>query len=354
MKKIITSVLLSIISVVGFPQTVRIANSNPGAVSGVNVYTGGTSINQAITASANGDIVYVVPSSIVYNEARFDGKNVTLIGGGFNPDKPGAARSTLSSVYLNANNVRLSGLVINSALNIPGAFNNIMIDKCRLGHLTDGSGGSAKGNLIIQNCIIGEFGQSGGAAVYVGIGSSGVRISNNIIYIPSINGSGIDRLNNAIIENNVFIGNVSGATVPAFRDVTNSDIRSNIFYAVRTNITVGTFTGNVQQFNLSFDASDNTFLTTNGNTSVSNIIGQNPLFVNHPVGTAHSFTYDTHLQATSPAKGTGQGGIDMGIYGGATPFDPFGTSLPIVQTIIAPGSVVQGTNMNVQVKGKGN
>ena len=354
MKKIITIIGALAIAIAGLSQTIRIANSNPGAVSGVNVYTGGTSITQAITASANGDIVYVVPSSIVYNEARFDGKNVTVIGGGFNPDKPGAARSTLSSVYLNANNVRLSGLVINSALNIPGPFNNIMIDKCRFGHLTDGTGGAAKGNLVIQNCIIGEFGQSGGAAIYVGIGSSGVRISNNVIYIPSVNASGINLLNNGIIENNVFIGNVSGATVSAFRDVTNSDIKSNIFYAVRTNITVGTFTGNVQQFNLSFDASDNTFVTINGNTSVSNIIGQNPLFVNHPVGTAHSFTYDTHLQATSPAKGTGLGGIDMGIYGGATPFDPFGTSLPIVQTIIAPGTVVQGTNMNVQVKGKGN
>lgn len=354
MKKIITSTLSLIISVVGFSQTIRIANSNPGAVSGVNVYTGVTSINQAITASANGDIVYVVPSSIVYSQARFDGKNVTVMGGGFNPDKPGAARSTLNSVYLNANNVRLSGLVINSGLDIPGAFNNIMIDKCRFGNLTDGTGGSAKGNVIIQNCIIGEAGAGGGASIYVGIGSSGVRISNNIIYLPSSNGSGIDRVNNGIIENNVFVGNVSGGTIPAFRDVTNSDIKNNIFYAVKTNITVGTFTGNVQQFNLTFDASDNTFSTINGNTSISNIIGQNPLFVNHLFGTAHSFTYNTHLQTTSPAKGTGQGGIDMGIYGGATPFDPFGTSLPIVQTIIAPGSVVQGTNMNVQVKGKGN
>lgn len=354
MKKSLSTIGILFFTLVCFSQTIRIANSNPGAATGVNTFTGNNSINLAIAASANGDVIYVVPSSIVYSAPQLNGKGVTIFGGGFNPDKPGAVRSTLSGVYLNANNVRLSGLVINSDLNIPGPFNNIMIDKCRMGNLTDGSGGSAKGNLIIQDCIIGEYGQSGGAAVYVGIGSSGVRLSNNIIYVPAVNGTGIDKLNGAIIENNILIGNASGGSVPAFRDVTNCDIKNNIFHGVRTNIAVATFTGNVQQHNISYDGSDNTFSTINGNTSVNNIIGQDPLFVNLPYSTSYNFSYDAHLQAASPAKSTGLGGIDMGIYSGPTPFDPFGTSLPIVQTITTSGTVIQGTNMNVQVKAKGN
>jgi hypothetical protein len=354
MKNLLITIGILLFTAIGFSQTIRIANSNPGAATGVNTFTGSTAINLAIAASANGDIIYVVPSSVVYSPPQLNGKGVSIFGGGFNPDKPGAVRSTLSGVYLNASNVRLSGLVITSDINIPGAFNNIMIDKCRMGNLGDGSGGAAKGNLIIQDCIIGEYGQSGGAAVYVGIGSSGVRLSNNIIYVPAVNGTGIDRLNGAIIENNIIIGNASGGSVPVFRDVTNCNIKNNIFYGVRTNVTSATFTGNVQQHNISYDGSDNTFSTINGNTSFNNIIGQNPLFTNFPYSTSYNFSYDAHLQSTSPAKSNGLGGIDMGIYSGPTPFDPFGTSLPIVQSITTSGTVIQGTNMSVQVKAKGN
>ncbi len=354
MKKSLTTTGILFFTLVCFSQTIRIANSNPGAATGVNTFTGANAINLAIAASANGDIIYVVPSSVVYSQPQLNGKGLSIFGGGFNPDKPGAVRSTLGSIYVNANNVRLSGLVINSDINIPGPFNNIMIDKCRMGNLGDGSGGSAKGNLIVQNCIIGESGQSGGAAVYVGVGSSGVRLSNNIIYVHAVNGTAIDRLNGAIIENNILIGNASGGSVPAFRDVTNCNIKNNIFYGVRTNVTVATFTGNVQQHNISYDGSDNTFSTINGNTSANNIIGQNPLFINLPYSTSYNFSYDAHLQPASPAKATGLGGIDMGIYSGPTPFDPLGTSLPIVQTITTSGTVIQGTDMSVQVKAKGN
>jgi hypothetical protein len=333
-------------------QTTYIANSNPGAAGGTNVFTGSNSINAALAVAVTGDIIYVVPSSITYGTPSLNGKGVTLIGGGFNPNKPGGALSTLGGIYGNANNFRASGLVITD-LNIPGPFSNIMIDKCRIGNIGDGSGGSAKGNLIIQNCIIGEASQSGGSIIYIGSGSSNVRISNNIIYCFAPTASAITRLNAATIENNIFIGSASGGTLVAFNTVTNSDIKNNIFFGIRPTGT-GTFTGNIQQYNLSYAASDNTFPTTNGNTSVSNLEGQNPLFVNLPHGTSFNFTYNPALQTGSPAIGSGVGGIDMGVFGGPTPYDVYGTSLPIVQSIIAPGTATQGSNMTVRVQAKGN
>ena len=355
MKKILCMLAFVLFVVPAFTQTIYIANSSPGAVGGTNVFTGSNSINSALAVAVTGDIIYVVPSSVAYGSPSLNGKGVSLIGGGFNPDKPGGALSTLSGIYANANNFRLSGLVI-EGVNIPGSFSNIMIDKCRMKYLTDGSGGSAKGNLIIQNCIIGETSQSGSASLYIGVGSTNVRISNNIIYAFSPTANAITRLNAATIENNVFIGSASGGTLLAFSTVTNCDIKNNIFYGMRPTGTTN-YTDNVQQYNLSFGASDNTFSTINGNTSVNNLEGQDPLFVNLPFGTSFSFTYDPALQVAptpSPAIGSGLGGIDMGIFGGSTPYDIYGTSLPIVQTIIAPGTVSQGTNMDVRIKAKGN
>lgn len=340
-----------------FGQTIYIANSAPGAIGGTNVFTGSNSINLALAAASTGDIIYVVPSSVVYTTPTLGGKGVTIIGGGFNPDKPGGLRSTVGAVYANANNFRLSGLVITSELNIPGSFSNIMIDKCRIGSIGDGSGGSAKGNLTIVNCII-EGQPSGSGGLYIGSGSTNVRIANNIIYCYSPSVAAVHRLNGAVIENNIFIGSASGGTLAAFEDVTNSNIKNNIFYGIRPygmhNGTTSLYSGNTAQNNLSFGASDNVFPTIDGNTSANNIEAQDPVFSNLPFGTAYSFSYDATLQAGSPAIGTGFGGTDMGIFGGLSPFDVYGTSLPIVQTIIAPASVTQGTNMDVRVNAKGN
>jgi len=352
MKQIFRTLMVMLLAAPSFGQTIFIANSAPGAIGGTNVFTGSNSINLALSAAVTGDIIYVVPSSVTYSAPSLNGKGVTLIGGGFNPDKPAAARSLVSGIYANANGFRLSGIEFTTDLNIPGIFSNIMIDKCRIKSIIDGSGGSAKGNLVIQNCII-EGAQSGGSGILIGSGSTGVRLSNNIIYGYSPSSQIISRLNGGTIENNIFIGSASGGSLPAFRDVTNCDIKNNIFYAIRP-AGLGTYTGNVQRNNLSYDASDNTFSTIDGNTSVSNIEGQDPLFTNLPYGTSLSFTYDATLQAGSPAAGTGVAGTDMGIFGGLDPYDVYGTSLPIVQTITAPNTVTQGTNMDVRVQGKGN
>lgn len=354
MKKVLIFWVLVICAGPVFSQTIYIANSSPGAVGGTRVFTGSNSINSAIAAASTGDIIYVVPSSVVYTQPTLGGKGVTLIGGGFNPDKANGALSQVGGIYGNANNWRVSGIVFTTEVNIPGTFNNIMIDKCRLkGGVGDGSGGSAKGNLIIQNCLI-EGSPSGSAPLYIGSGSTGVRISNNIIYVISPAASGATRLNAATIENNIFIG-ASGSSIAAFNTVTNSDIKNNIFYGVRPLGTV-TFTDNVLQNNLSFGASDNTYSTSNGNTSINNVENSDPQFESLPFGTGtfYNFSFDPRLKVGSPAIGTGINGIDMGIFGGPTPYDIYGTSLPLVQSIEAPASHTQGTNMNVRVQAKGN
>jgi hypothetical protein len=348
MKKILIFWALGLFVGPAFSQTIYIANSNPGATGGTRVYTGTSAIINAVAAASNGDIIYVVPSSVTYSGPSLNGKSVTIIGGGFNPDKPNGVTSTLTGIYANANNWRVSGLVFNSEINIPGSFSNIMIDKCYIkGGLTDGSGGSAKGNLIIQNCLI-TVATNGAQGLYVGVGSTSVRISNNIIYVTS--GPAFRNLNGATLEHNLVVGS-SGSSTLAFNTVTSCEIRNNIFYGVRP-IGTTTFTDNVFQNNLSFGASDNTFATTNGNSHVNSLEGVDPLFTNFPLSGSFSFSYDPHPGA--PAIGAGLNGTDIGLFGGLTPYDIYGTSLPLVQSVEAPGSHAQGTNMTIRVQAKGN
>jgi hypothetical protein len=340
-------------SIPSFSQTIYIANSAVGAVSGTNVFTGANSINLALAAASNGDIIYVVPSSVTYNTVSL-AKSVNIIGGGFNPDKPGALRSTVGSVQpgTGANNIRISGLVVSSGITFGSgvSLSNIMIDKCRTRNIDGGT--ATLGNVIVENCIVAEN-YTGGPAIQFSMASTNVRISNNIIYSHNLNTSvALNTINAALIENNIFIDWASGGSLAAFGSVTNSDIRNNIFYGVRPTGT-GTYTGNTQQNNLSFGAADNTFSST-GNSSISNIQNSDPMFVNLPYNSVYLFTYSAALQTGSPAIGSGFAGINMGIFGGTHPFDNFGTSLPIVRAITPPGTVYQGTNMNVRVQAKGN
>lgn len=334
-------------------QTIYIANSAIGAVGGTNVFTGNNAINLAIAAAVNGDIIYVVPSSVTYlGPAAAITKSLSIIGGGFNPDKPGALRSTVNDIKLGATtNFRISGLTIVSDVSFQSSPANIMIDKCRIQYITASS--ATIGNMIIEKCIIGENRTT--SIFSFTSASTNIRISNNIIYShnASVAPGTIRDLNAGLIENNIFIETAAGSSLFNYFNVNNCDIRNNIFLGVRPQGT-GTFTGNTQQNNLSFGASDNTFSTINGNTSISNIQGSDPLFVNLPYGSTHFFTYNAALQAGSPAIGSGVSGINMGVFGGTHLFDNFGTSLPIVQAITPPGQVLQGSNMSVRVQAKGN
>jgi len=350
MKKNFNVLALLLFFAPAYSQTLFIANSNPGAVGGTNVYLGANAINSAIASAVAGDIIYVVPSGVTYSGVVLN-KSVTIIGGGFNPDKQGGNVTTLSSVNVSANNVRISGLHVMGDIYFSGSFSNIMIDKCRFRSASvDISSGLS--NVIIQNCIAGEDSPSA-FSLFLQNASSNVRISNNILYCPSNFSGSIRNLNGATVENNVLIGYGLTGGALAFDNVSNCNIQNNIFFAVSPAGTA-TFSNNDFNNNLSFGSSSEAFSVDNGNTSTANITGQDPLFINLPAGTSYSFNYDPSLQTGSPARGAGVDGVDMGLFGGLNPFDVYGTSLPLVQKIITPNTNPQGTNMNVRVQAKGN
>lgn len=350
-------VFLVLCTTASWSQTIFIANSNPGAVPGTNVFTGTTAIQSAITAASSGDIIYVIPSGVLYQTATLS-KPLSLIGGGFNPNKPGGAVSTINGVNIPVagNGSRVSGVVSAITLASGGtAVSNIIIDNCRINIFSAANTTNINDNIIIQNCIIGEGAGSSNFVLRIGSNS---RITNNIIY-PRTSGVGnaLREVNAATIEHNIFIGAVASSTALAFQNVTNCDIRNNIFFGIGpsgTGVSGGSYSNNVVRNNISFGASDNSFSIINGNTNVNNIVGQDPLLINLTYGTAFSFSFDPSLQALSPAKTTGLSGVDMGVFGGPTPYNIYGTSLPLVQGITAPAISTQGTNITVRLKAKGN
>lgn len=329
----------------GCCQTIFIANSNPGAVGGTNVFTGNNAAYNAYLAAQNGDIIYIVPSPVMYFGFGLENKSVSLIGGGFNPEGGGPV-STLYSLVSLANNVRISGLVIVQSISINNSYSGVIFEKCRL-HGFSASSGVSLGNIIVQNCIIGE--SLSGTPINLPSANSNFRISNNVIYGtsgPIFAGSG-----SLTIEHNLLIN--GGSNYPAFTSIADCVIRNNIFYGLVPTISTS-YANNTQQNNLCTMTGSPTFPTANGNTSSGNIEGTDPMLTNFTMSSAFDLSSDLTLKAGSPAIGAGLDGVDIGVMGGLQPFDPSGSALPTVQSVVAPNTFPQGSNMNVRIRAKGN
>lgn len=196
-------------------------------MAGVHVFTGANAVGDAMAAASDGDIIYVVPSGTTY-AATGVSKSLTIFGSGFNPDKANSATSKLINITVTANNVRLSGLV-SSFVQVASGVTATLVEKCRINRLSMLTNTS---NTIIVNCVVGENTSGQFSIAEFDLTNSGVRITNNIIYGSSSSGF-LNNLNNATIENNVFVGITGFPANDAFNIVQNSNIKNNIFFGVQ-------------------------------------------------------------------------------------------------------------------------
>lgn len=345
--------LLCILSYDSFSQTTWIANANAGAPAGPNVFTGTGALGDAITAASDGDIIYVVPSSLTYLAANVT-KSVTIFGGGIFPQNPATPMTTVSGLDLRADNIRLSGLTLTNGVSMSSVWgiSNILIERCRARTINFSNGAMTVDNIIVQHCILGENANLSVNPINFNASSvTNAKLYNNIIY-TKCGTCQVSGLNGASIENNVFTASTAGTTIQSLSNVTNSSIKNNIFYQTRP-AGGSPFSNNVQENNLSFGAAIIEFDDVQ-NISVDNIEGQDPLFVNFDLTGTFFRTYDLNLQDNSPAKGAGYEGTDMGISGGIAPFDPLLSPLPAIQSVTAPAVVGEGSNLMVRIKASGN
>ncbi|MCS6832292.1 MAG: hypothetical protein NZ521_01855, partial [Flammeovirgaceae bacterium] len=163
-----------------------------------------------------------------------------------------------------------------------------------------------------------------------------LKVENNLIGLIS-NGSGIG----IAVNNNLFNPDWANART-ALENLSDITFFNNIFYGnkAKNRIGVSTLSNCIFDYNLHFETSDN-FSGGNQNTfGQNNISGQDPQF--NSFNNTNIFASDFGLKATSPAKGKGANGTDIGITGGQFPYEPAKPyNYPAVTSIIIANPIVE-------------
>lgn len=352
------------------------------AVNGIADYS---TLSAAYTAANAGDTIYVLPSSVSYGGLTLN-KPIVLIGSGTWPEGQAGKRSIISELSIAPSGSNMSGTVINgfeitgtaTSLSPSIRFNlgfsdtvtNITIENNKFNERILCYYGVVS-NVIIKNNLFTGYGRpffdyfnnivfatqinwvisnnifySGPNTLLFNFGkatTSGSNIlSNNIIYNPFTTINPIGAIQNTTVINNIFLG--GGGSAPA----ANCIISNNLFYGPYTQAGVigSTSTGNNNLFGTSNDPQ---FVEVSAISSLWNYSPSTP------------YT-DFHLQSTSPAKGSGTNGIDMGIYAGSFPWvdNPAGqqkayypgAKIPEIYEITSPAIATPNSTIQIQIKAR--
>lgn len=319
-----------------------------------------TSLQAAVDASGiTGDTIMVAGSPTSYGQVTI-AKRLVIVGAGWHN---AYGYNTIVDViylqrsndYVNSAGTKIMGLYFNSWLYFQPssgggvfALTNVLIERCYLQYVDFGAyGGNVQlyNNDTIRNCFVNDRIQIGTAYYAANYGTGGVHIHNNFFNGAYMNGGGSGQ-NNVFVRNNIFINRTSAVFNS---NVYNWVIENNIFYgAYPTGGTNCAFTKNIGYLCPDMPGS--------GNIGSGNMNNTNPLFVNFPLlGAAFSWSYDFHLQATSPGKNAGTDGTDIGIYGGILPTDiGVNPHFPQMMTLTLPSgsSVPAGGTLNVHFTAK--
>ena len=321
-KSIFTLFVFTFLATQSF-ATIRRVNAGPG-VAGVNVYT---TVLAAVNAAVANDTIQLEPfgggTQNNYNEAITISKKLTFLGVGYNLNNPqlvnppaSKAWCYLQSITFNngSANSAVIGLYLNSInINAP----NVTVTRCYTGTLSLNkstnviAGVYSYGNnaIITRNLVVGINGLNSTLPDVI----TGAFISNNVIY------GALNTMQNAVIINNILYSNIGNYHT----NVANSSMVNNIYKGISAIYAIQDIssTGNSYGYNLV----TNFNLLPNGN---GNINGADPLeiFVDDTVLGYAPFTNSLQVEQGidlapgSLAAGVGSGGIDMGPFGGTTPY----------------------------------
>ena len=330
--------LLTVITTIpAIAQTIWRVDNNPGTKDSADFDT-----LQAAIASDDvmpGDFIYVMGSGMSYGNIIVS-KELSFFGPGYflseNPETQAHfADAKLGQVICDQGS---DGSTFTGLHFLDGAF-------------LIGDGDAVSGVSLRRNLFLGNFGN---AMIRVQSSSSNIDISQNYIQNTATNisdgifvsdGSNLIKISNNFIRG--FRSSITSST-SAFPTVHNNVIRGPLVLHnanIKNNILrEGSFSksNNAVFNNMSNEAQ---FGTDNGNLSG---VDMNTVFV--PEGTTDG---KWQLAENSPARGSGENGADMGMFGGLTPYVLSGLpNIPAIYFFSAPQAGTTANELMVRLKVK--
>ena len=345
MKKILLSLLVLISTIPFTNATVLTVSNNP---------TGGAqyaTILAAYTAASSGDTLLLEGTPTNYDAPHPWGKQLVVIGAGYNPNKANTQVTLLTSLPISffelgasGNNSKFYGIVFSQSFQTANAISNYYFENCKFtGAVNFHSPGNAINGLIMKNCI------------FMDNAHSPTQLSSNLLFVSCIFNGYLYGAGNQLgssgwvtIDHCLFL---SGNT--NLFDLFNAQITNSIFMN-STNIT-GSGGGNNVFYNNIYSAASATIPTSQSgfpNNGLNNHPSTDPNFVLYPLNFQYSKLHNYHLNTGSPAIGAATNGGDIGPHGSNTNFSETGEVLitPLIQIMNINNSIVApGGTLNVQL-----
>lgn len=332
MKKIIFFLIL--LSIVLLHTAVITVDNNPDSVGDYTTLLG------AHDAANDEDTIYVLPSVTPYSAITVT-KRLSFYGVGFDlEENPGNQASNITS-KINGIMYFQNGSEYSQLEGFDGNFNihlltsNITIKKNKLDRITINSN-NIHDILIIQNKLFADN------PIYIPAYNTHGFIYNNIIETDIIDDNTAIKL---ICEDSYWI--IINNILKSYHAINTQVLNTNAIYFANNIIIEGFFDYNsftddsIIRFNMS-----NEDQLPEGYNNIENI-DMNTVF-NDPDG-------DFHLLPGSPAVGAGENGVDMGIYGGVTPYIDGGIpGIPSIFEIQSSSVGLQQIGLDVIFKAKSN
>lgn len=303
-------------------QTIRRVNNT--GISGTNIYA---DLPAAYAAAAAGDIIQVEPSGTTYTGIILD-KNVTIVGPGYflDPSQNAGLQANPLPATVNSIELRAGGASAYVAgLTVPSFYveaSNVTVQRCNISNLYMNYANAALTNVVVKQNYINNLTTGYSTPV------DNALVTNNIINLVSFPTNYNGGFFNNVIVNSAYISNF---------------FLTNNYFA---NNPVGA--GNTFNNNISAGAFSTAYPNVNGNQAS---VPQSSVFVLAPGATAFDAWYQLKA-GTNPARGTGQGGADVGAFGGTTPYKLGG--LPNIPAIYQEALTISGNSLNVTLSTRAN
>jgi hypothetical protein len=298
---------------------------------GTGVQADFTTVQAAHNGAAEGDTIHLEPALNSYGNLDMSKRLVIISTGAFSTSNPGIQADAKHGYLENVNisNTGANGSVLSvrfsAGFNIHNGVSNITLINC-VATINSGDNADCCGrtyininnadNIIISRCMV--------SSIYFRNHSNNIICSNSIIWGLIAN----DGSSDGVVTNNVIrAGNPNDGAA-----LFNCVVANNIF---NKSLNTGFTNCNVSDNLASGEGTPPTGFT---------FVDMATVFEN-PNGGFVDNVY--RLKAGSPAIGVGQGGTDLGAFGGANPFKLGATpAIPSIYRLTVPASP-SGNTMNV-------